>query len=290
VWSEVGREQEAAIVHRIGLIGIGNIGSHFAKVLREAGYPLTVLDLDRAKLEQAVTLGAQAAAHPAEVADQSDIILLCLPGSHAVDDVMTGVNDILGHLRPGQLVVDTGTSRPETAVRYDRLCAEKSAGFIDAPITWRSQGLIIMVGGSADNFERGREVLERLSYKLKHVGPIGHGQMLKLANQLVLAGQLAVWAEAVAFTQQCGLDGQLLRGYLEFPIPEALYGDDFAGGGQLALHFKDLGYILEVAHDNGANIPVTGIVHEAFKHAHVAGDPNWTQPGIVTYWRRLNEV
>ena len=276
-------------MQRIGLIGIGNIGSHFAKVLREAGYALTVLDIDREKVARAVALGAHGASDPADVADRSDLILLCLPGSHAVDDVMNGPHGILSHLRQGQLVIDTGTSRPETAVRYDALCAEESAGFIDAPITWRAQGLIIMVGGAVGNFERGREILERLSYRLKHVGPIGHGQMLKLANQLILAGQLAVWAEAVTFTQQCGLDPHLLRDYLEFPIPEALYGDDFSGGGQLALHYKDLGYILEVAHDNGATIPVTGIVHEAFKHAHASGDPNWTQPGIVIYWRRLDE-
>jgi len=276
-------------MQRIGLIGIGNIGSHFAKTLCEAGYRLTVLDRDRQKMAQAIALGAQPAATPGEVADPSDIILLCLPGSEAVDNVMEGEDGILSHLRTGQLVIDTGTSRPETAVRYEKLCAERNAGFIDAPITWRSSGLIIMVGGTADNFEKGREVLERLSYKLKHVGPIGHGQVLKLMNQLVLAGQLAVWAEAVTFAQRSGIDPRLLREHLEFPIPERLYGDDFSGGGQLALHYKDLGYVLELAHQNGANIPVTGIVHEAFKYAHISGDPDWTQPGIVTYWRKLNE-
>jgi 2-hydroxy-3-oxopropionate reductase len=275
-------------MRRIGLIGIGNIGSHFARVLREAGYPVTVLDCVHEKMQPAIALGAQAAASPADVADKSDIILLCLPGSHAVDDVMNGPDGILSCLRAGQLVIDTGTSRPETAVRYDQLCAERDAGFIDAPITWRSQGLIIMVGGSAENFERGREVLERLSYKLKHVGPIGHGQILKLMNQVILAGQMAVWAETVTFTEKAGLDSRLLRDYLEFPIPEALYGGDFSGGGQLALHYKDLGYALELAHDIGASIPVTGVVHEAFKSAHVSGDPDWTQPGIITHWRGLN--
>lgn len=276
-------------MQRIGLIGIGNIGSHFARTLREADYPVTVLDRDRRKMANAIALGAQPAATPGGVADASDIILLCLPGSHAVQDVMEGEDGILSHLRQGQLVIDTGTSRPETAVHYEKACAEKGAGFIDAPITWRSSGLIIMVGGTAENFEQGREVLERLSYKLKHVGPIGQGQVLKLMNQLVLAGQLAVWAEAVTFGQKAGVEPRLLRDYLELPINESLYGEDFSGGGQLALHYKDLGYVLELAHQNGANIPLTSIVHEAFKYAHVSGDPNWTQPGIVTYWRRLNE-
>ncbi|UCH33260.1 MAG: NAD(P)-dependent oxidoreductase, partial [Armatimonadota bacterium] len=253
----------------------------------EADYPLTVLDIDRRKMAQVIAAGAQAAATPAEVAEACDVIILCLPGSHAVEEVMEGPDGALTRLEGGRLVIDTGTSRPATAVRYEKLCAEKRAGFIDAPITWRSEGLIIMVGGTTENFERGREVLERLSFKLRHVGPIGSGQMLKLANQMILAGQLAVHAEAVTFAEKCGLDPRLLRDYLDFPISEALYGDDFTGGGQLALHYKDLGYTLELAHDNGANIPVTGVAHEAFKFAHVSGEPDWTQPGIVTYWRRL---
>jgi 3-hydroxyisobutyrate dehydrogenase-like beta-hydroxyacid dehydrogenase len=184
--------------------------------------------------------------------------------------------------------VDTGTTRPATDIHYDRLCAEREAGFIDAPITGRSEGWIMMVGGSEESFEKARAVLSHLSYKLKHVGPIGYGQALKLANQLVLAGQLAVWSEAVEFTRQADLDPRLLSEYLEFPVPEVLYGDDFTGGGHLALHYKDLGYILELAHDTEANTPITSFVHEIFKAVRVSGDPSWYQAGIITYWRGLN--
>jgi len=272
----------------IGLIGIGNIGSHFARRLREAGYPLTVFDIDAKKMDFAVGLGARPAATPGEVAENSDIVLLCLPGSPAVEEVMEKLKGIISHLRRGHLIIDTGTTRPDTDIRYAKECEKRGAGFIDAPITWRSKGLIIMVGGSPENFERGKEVLSCLSYKLKHIGPIGHGQMLKLMNQMVLAGQLAVWAEVIEWGKKGGIDPRLLRDYLEFPIEEALYGDDFHGSGTLALHYKDLQYALQIAHDNGANAPVTSIVHEAFKAAKVLGEQDWSQPGIATYWRRLN--
>jgi len=276
-------------MERIGLIGVGNVGSGFARTLRQAGYPLTVLDKDRKKMEPAIALGADAASAPGEVADKSDITILSLPGSPPVEAVMEGPDGILNHLREGQLVVDTGTTRPDTDIRYEKLCREKGAGLVDAPITGRSKGWIIMVGGSAENFEQARPVLARLSYKLKHIGPVGHGQVLKLMNQLVQAGQLAVWSEAITFGQQAHLDPRLLSDYLEFPVPEVLYGDDFGAGGQLALHYKDLGYILDLAHRTGANIPVTGLVHEVFKAVGLAGSPDWSQPGIVTYWRGLNE-
>jgi 3-hydroxyisobutyrate dehydrogenase-like beta-hydroxyacid dehydrogenase len=272
----------------VGLIGLGNVGSGFAQKLAEAGYRLTVLDKDCSRMEAATSAGAHAASTPGEVAKDSDIVLLSLPGSHVVEAVMEGDDGVLAHLREGHLVVDTGTSRPQTAIRYDKLCRERGAGFIDAPITGRGAGWIMMVGGAEENFEKGREVLTCLSYKLEHIGPIGHGQLLKLANQLVLAGQWAVWGEAIEFSRKAGLEPRLLSECLDFSVPEVMYGDDFSAGGHLALHYKDLGYILEVAHDAEASIPLTGFVHEAFKEAKVAGEPNWGQAGVITYWRRLN--
>lgn len=272
----------------IGLIGAGNVGSGFAKKLREAGYPLTVYDRDRGRREAAVALGAAAADWPGQVTDKSDVVLLSLPGSHVVEAVMEGPEGVVAHLGGGQVVVDTGTSRPQTAVRYEKLCAEKGAGFIDAPITGRSKGWIMMVGGAPEHFEKAREVLECLSYKLKHVGSIGQGQVLKLMNQLVLAGQQSTYAETIAFMEKAGMDPHLLGEYLEFPVPEAMYGHDFGTSGTLALHYKDLGYILELAHDLEASAPLASMIHEFFKGAKVAGEPGWWQAGVVEYWRKLN--
>jgi 2-hydroxy-3-oxopropionate reductase len=273
---------------RVGLIGLGNVGSGFAKKLREAGLPLCVCDLDPEKVARAVALGAEPAATPGAVAEQADTILLSLPGSHAVEAVMEGPEGLLDHTRAGQLIIDTGTSHPDTDVRYHERCGKRGATFLDAPITGRSQGWIIMVGGSEEEFARSREVLEVLAYKLQHIGPVGSGQLLKLANQMILAGQWGVWAEAVTFAQQAGLEPRLLKELLEFPVPEQMYGDDFAAGGHLALHYKDLGYFLDVAHRIEANVPVASLIREAFKAAKVAGDPNWGQPGVIAYWRKLN--
>ena len=272
----------------IGLIGAGNVGGGFARKLREAGYPLTVYDRDQTKVAAVVALGAAAADWPGQVTDRSEVVLLSLPGSHVVEAVMEGPEGVLAHLGQGQVVVDTGTSRPQTAVRYERLCAERGAGFIDAPITGRSKGWIMMVGGAPEHFEKAREVLECLSYKLKHVGSIGQGQVLKLMNQLVLAGQQSTYAETIAFMEKAGMDPRLLGEYLEFPVPEAMYGHDFGTSGTLALHYKDLGYILELAHDLDASAPLASMIHEFFKGAKVAGEPGWWQAGVVEYWRKLN--
>jgi len=273
---------------RIGLIGVGNVGSGFARVLLERGFPLVVHDQEPTHAQRAGDLGAQVVDSPAAVAAAAEVILLSLPGSHAVTEVMEGPAGLLAHLQPGHLVVDTGTTHPDTDIHYQRLCQERGAALVDAPITGRRQGWIFMLGGRDEDVARAAELISVLAYQHRHVGPLGSGQVLKLANQMVLAGQWAVWAEAIEFTRQAGMEPRLLSDYLEFPIADGLYGDDFAAGGQLALHYKDLGYALDLAHHRGAQVPLTGLVHEVFKAVKASGQPDWNQMGIVTYWRRLH--
>lgn len=275
-------------MQKIGLIGLGNIGKFYAERLRQHDYPLTVLDLDPERVAYATSLGAQAVDSPGAVVRAAEIIILSLPGSHAVEQVMEGADGILAHLQPGQIVADTGTSRPATDIHYAQRCKALGASLVDAPLTYRRQGQIIMVGGTAEEYARVEPVLTCLSYKLGHVGAVGEGQVLKLINQAVLAGRLAVYSETVELAKVHGMDPRLLKDFLEFDVPEDLYGDDFTGGGHLSLHYKDLGYLLEVAHDSAAQIPITGLVHEIFKTSKLFGPANWKQPGIITYWRRLN--
>ena len=273
---------------KIGLIGLGNIGSLYTDRLLAAGYPLTVLDTDKTKQQTATEKGANGAADPAEVAQNSDIVILSLPNSEIVEEVMAGQNGVLSALKEGQLVIDTSTCRPGTAVKCQKWCAEKNAGFIDSPLSWRAKGQILMVGGDEKDFRNAEEILACISYKYRLVGPIGAGQYLKMINQAILANMLAVNAEATELTKKCGMDPKLLREYLEFDIPEVLYTENYTGGGQLALHYKDLGYLNEIAHDVEANIPISALVHEIFKATKVSGEPNWIQAGIQTYYKCLN--
>jgi len=273
---------------KIGLIGLGNIGAFYTKKLLEAGYPLTVLDIDGVKMQAAVDAGAAKAATPAGLTAVSDVVILSLPNSEIVEDVMEKNDGILSVLKEGQLVIDTSTCRPRTAIKCQKLCAEKKAGFIDSPLTIRTSGQILMVGGGEKDFADASEILACLSYKYKHIGAIGSGQYLKLMNQAIQAGLLAVKAEVFELTKNCGLDPKLLRDYLEYDIPESLYSEDYSGGGQLAIHYKDMGYLNEIAHDVEANIPISALVHELFKTTKLYGESNWRQVGIHTYYKRLN--
>jgi 2-hydroxy-3-oxopropionate reductase len=269
----------------IGLIGIGNIGQFYTKQLLNAGYPLLALDIDPEKLAFAVNLGAKPAADARQIFQESDIIILALPGSHVVEPLL---DDVLDVMRAGQLVIDTSTCRPSTAIKYEKICARYGVGLIDSPLTWRSRGQILMVGGSQENFAKAEEILKCLSYKYKYIGAAGSGQVLKMINQAIQATQLAAQAEVVELAKKQGLDPTLIRDYLEYSIPDQLFTGDYHGGGHLALHYKDLGYLLEIAHDSGANIPISSLVHEMFKTSKIYGESNWLQIGIQTYYKRLN--
>ena len=273
---------------KIGLIGLGNIGSFYADKLLEAGYPLTVLDVDNDKLKAVVDKGAKAAASAAELTEASEIIILSLPNSEIVEYVMTSSNGILSVLKEGQLVIDTSTCLPKTAVLLEKLCAEKKAGFVDSPLTRRGQGQILMVGGTQESFDMAEEVLDCISYKYKLVGPCGSGQYLKMINQAIMANCLAAHAEAVELAKHCGLDPKLLKDHLDFDIHDALYTEEYEGGSNLAIHYKDLGYLNDIAHDLCVNIPISALVHEIFKTTKIYGDPSWIQAGIQTYYHRLN--
>ena len=273
---------------KIGIIGLGFIGVEYATKLLNAGYSLTVLDTDAKKQRKIISLGALGVNTPAQVAKNSDIVILALPNSEIVEATMGGENGVLSALGRGKLVIDTSSCRPQTSVLLDALCKEKGAGFLDAPLTRKAEGHILMVSGSRENFAVAEEIFNCISYKYHLVGEAGAGQTLKKIQQAIGAGLLAVYAENIELTKSCGLDPELLRELLEFDIPDSLYTEDYAGGGNLWMNYKDLGYLMEIAHDKCANVPISALVHEIFKAVRISGEPNWIQAGIRTYYRRLN--
>jgi 3-hydroxyisobutyrate dehydrogenase-like beta-hydroxyacid dehydrogenase len=276
-------------VKKIGLIGLGYIGSFYLKKLREAGYPLTVHLRNPQKLEVVVELGAIPVDTVEKVVQNSDFIILSLPNTEVVELVMEGDGGVLSVLKEGQMVIDTSTSRPKTAIRLEKLCEEKGANFIDSPLSWRRPaGQLLMVGGKEASFKKAEEILKCLSYKYSLIGPIGSGQILKMINQGLLAIKMAAHCEAVELAKKYGLAPMLLKKFLEFDIHESLILENYNGNGELIQIYKDLGYLLEMAHESCANIPISSFVHEIFKSTKVYGESKWTQIGIQTYYNRLN--
>jgi 3-hydroxyisobutyrate dehydrogenase-like beta-hydroxyacid dehydrogenase len=278
------------MMKRIGIIGFGNVGAYYVTKLREAGYPVTVLIRNPRKFEKAIKQGATPMETAIDVTQNSDFIILALPNSDIVEFVMEGEGGVLSVLKAGQMVIDTSTGRLRTAIRLEKLCEEKGAGFIDAPLTWRGPDHthIQMVGGKEENFKKAEEILKCMSYKYRLFGPAGSGQIVKLINNAFGSSMVAICAETVELTKKYGLDPKLLKEYLMFNIPEGLLNEDYRGCGELEMVYKDLGYMLEIAHESCINIPIISQVHEMMKATKIYGDPIWECTGIHTYYKRLN--
>lgn len=268
----------------VGLIGVGTMGSYYAGRLLTAGRGLVVLDRDRGRLAPFGERGAREAANPFNLTSAVDAVLLAVPDHRAVESVMEGAEGVLSALAPGQLVLDMSTSLPASERRLARLCAERGASYLDAPVTWRPAGLTIMVGGDRAEFERALPLLELLGRRVGYVGPSGSGQLLKLVNQLIQAVQMAGLAEGLAFAEGVGLDPRTAADLLDLRGARAMVEREFGARGQLRLHTKDLGYVLEVAQEAGLPASLTAATNELFKAVAASGDPTWRQDAVLTYW------
>ncbi|MFQ6131728.1 MAG: NAD(P)-dependent oxidoreductase [Armatimonadota bacterium] len=270
----------------VGIIGFGMIGRRFSEKILAAGLELTVYEIAAEKLAAAVELGAQAAASAREATERSDQVLLCLPGSPEVEAAMNGPDGILQGVGEGKLIIDTGTTRPSTDIEYAAKVRERGGRMVDAPLTGRAPGPIMMVGGSDEDFREAEKLLKIVAYKVVHAGPLGHGQRLKLVNQFILAGRLSVFAEAVNMAQRLGLSREMVTEALEFGEAQALIERRFSvpGGQLLALHTKDLGYLSELIEEEDVYAPLTKVVTEAFRETRSRAEPDWSQPSVMTHW------
>jgi 3-hydroxyisobutyrate dehydrogenase len=268
------------------------MGLPMAKNLVEAGYTVTVFDLDAGAIEEAQGFGASPASTGAEVAAQSDIIITMVPDSPHVEAAIAGNGGIIEGIRPESVVIEMSTILPETGKRMAELLAEKGADFVDAPVTGGVAGaeagsMSILVGGDAEAFERTLPVLSILGGDITHMGPVGAGHTTKIANQLIGVATLAGLSEAFVLAKKSGLDMQTFydavkngagRSWaLETLGPKILKGD-FSPGFMVKHMQKDLRLAGQLADDTGTSIPTTSLIAQLY-HAVQAESPEAINQG-----------
>ncbi|MFG1927201.1 NAD(P)-dependent oxidoreductase [Cryptosporangium sp. NPDC048952] len=241
---------------RIGFVGLGNMGGRMSARITGAGSPVLGFDV----LPDNVTAaGATPAASIEEVTDGSDIVLLSLPDSRAVEDVvLTGV---LPRARSGQIVVDLSTASPESTTRLHELLGARGAAYLDAGVSGGAAAaekgaLTLMVGGSAEVLEQARPVLELFSGSIFHCGPSGSGHVVKLLNNFLNAIALSATAEVMVAGKKAGLDLDVLLAVLNAGsgvnfatlnrFPKIVHGDYLRGGLTNTLMLKDVNLYVEL--------------------------------------------
>jgi 2-hydroxy-3-oxopropionate reductase len=280
----------------IGFIGLGVMGKPMARNLMAAGHDLVVHSRSRADVDELAREGATAASSPREVGAACDTTIAMLPDSPQVEQVFGGEDGVLAGAGPGSLVIDMSTISPVVTRALAARAAERQIGYVDAPVSGGDVGaregtLSIMAGGSGQDFERARPLLEALGKTVVHVGPVGAGQVVKACNQVVVALTIEAVGEALVLGSKAGVDPatiiQVLSGGLAANRVMEVRGrnfleHDFEPGFRIDLHHKDLGIALSTAREYGVALPATAAVSEMLQALRTRGMGDRDHSALLT--------
>jgi len=280
----------------VGFVGLGIMGTSMARNLIEDGHELVIHNRTRAKAEKLAMLGAEVATSPREVAGRSDVIITMLPGPPEVEEVLAGENGLLKGVRDGSLIVDMSTSSPLLAQELSRTANTRGVGMLDAPVSGGDIGAIegtlsIMVGGEKEDFERARPLFEAMGKTIVHVGAAGAGQTVKACNQIVVALVIEAVSEALVLGSKAGvkpekvievLSGGLAANKVMEVKGEKFLSHDFAAGGKVEYHRKDLGISLAAGREYGVALTVTALVDQLFGTLVAQGKGGWDHSALIT--------
>ncbi|NDK31703.1 2-hydroxy-3-oxopropionate reductase [Nesterenkonia sp. Hz 6-5] len=288
---------------KIGFIGLGVMGKPMAKHLVEAGHDVVVYNRSRPSMDELAATGAVAADNLAQVG-QTDIVITMLPDSPDVEAVLFHEEGVASTLQPGAVVIDCSTISPQAAGVIGEQLAAAQVDFVDAPVSGGEAGavngaLAIMMGGDEETVARAQDVLGVFAAAMAHVGPIGSGQLVKAANQMLVAGNIALVAEALSLLQRTDVDvpaavdvlngGLASSQVLKAKGPKML-ARDFTPGFRLDLHYKDLLIALAACEQAGVAVPIAGMTTQLVQAMRAAGDGGQDHGALIKAVERLSGI
>jgi len=268
--------------------------------LLKAGFPLTVWNRTAEKAEKLATQGASVAKSPQEVASHVDVLLTIVSDPPALEEVLWGKHGALPALKKGTVLIDSSTVSPSLARRVSKACADQSVDFLDAPVTGGTWGaekgeLIFMVGGKKEVLARVEPVLQAVGKRFFLLGPNGAGQTVKLAMNLILALEVQALAEGLELVTSSGVEPTKLIEVLQSSMGRAPVLDvkapvilkrDFTPSFPLRLMHKDIRLAMELAKENGIELPAGKAAHQAYSAVKTAAKSDVDYAAIASYWKK----
>ncbi|MGH3493893.1 MAG: NAD(P)-dependent oxidoreductase, partial [Sciscionella sp.] len=275
----------------VGFIGLGIMGGPMAANLIAAGFGVTGYNRSSAKVDTLVGHGGTAAASVAEAVTDADVIITMLPDSPDVQAVMfggaaSGNDGVLSNAKTGALLIDFSTIRPDVSRSVAEAATANGLSALDAPVSGGEAGAVagtlsIMVGGETDAFAAAGEIFRAVGTTVVHVGPSGAGQTVKAANQLIVAGNIALAAEALNLVEAQGVDiraaarvlaGGLAGSKVLDAKAENMIERSYQPGFRMELHHKDLGIVEAAVREAGVSAPVAALAAQLVAAAVAQGD------------------
>ncbi len=290
---------------KLGFIGLGAMGKPMAKRLVDADHEVYVYDVVPEAIKELADVGAQVCASPLEVGNQAEIILLSLPNSAIVTNVVLGDAGVLSGVAAGATIIDLSSVDPESTRRLAAIAEQKGVDYMDAPVSGGVSGaqagtLTIMLGAKDSSVEKVRPVLAHLGTKISHVGDVGAGDAVKIVNNLLLGANMAALAEALVLGQKLGLSGDIMheiigqgsgKSYvLDAKLENFILKGNFEPGFAVDLQYKDLGLAIDAAKKTKMPLPMTNQAIQLYEMARARGYGDKDMSSVIKIWEELMGV
>ena len=289
------------MIKKIGFLGIGLMGLPMAKNILKAGYSLKAYNRSQNKAAALKEFGAEITISIDEAVKDSDIVITMLTDDTAINEVMDSSN-FLENLKSSAIVIDMSSVKPTTALKHRNNLRSKNIKYLDAPVSGGTIGaeeasLAIMAGGEQDVFNEALDVLKTMGNPTL-VGPVGSGQVSKLANQIIVGLTIGAVAEAITLCEKAGANPDkmikaLSGGWADSKILQThgkrMIDKDFTPKGRTSVHLKDMNNILECANNHNTHLPISNLVKEMYKTLVENGHGETDHSSIYKAIERINK-
>lgn len=289
---------------KLGFVGLGIMGRPMMKNLLKAGHSVVAYTRTASVLDACVADGAERGASNKDVGARADVIVTMLPDGPQVEEVILGAGGILEGAKPGTIIVDMSSINPLVSQKIAKACAAKGVDFLDAPVSGGEPKavdgtLAIMVGGGEEAFGKVEPILKCMGSSVTLTGPVGAGNTTKLANQIMVACNIAAMGEALTLATRCGLDPEVVVNAIKGGLAGSavlnakspmLIARNFRPGFRISLHQKDLRNALQTAESTSVALPLTAIVQQMLSALVAGGKGDLDHSAVATIAEELSCV
>lgn len=288
----------------VGFIGLGIMGKPMSKNLLKAGYKLVVFNRSKGAVDELVAAGARAAVNAKAVAEQAGVIITMLPNSPQVKEVILGASGVIEGAEKGSVVIDMSSIAPLVSREIATRLNEKGIEMLDAPVSGGEPKAIdgtlsVMAGGKKEVFEKCYPIMKSMAASVVLTGNIGSGNVTKLANQIVVALNIAAMSEAFVLATKAGVEPDLVYKAIRGGLAGSMVLDakaplvmerNFNPGFRLNLHIKDLSNVLETAHELNVPLPLTASVMEMMQALKADGMGELDHSSLLRFYEKMAHV
>ncbi|WP_270790022.1 2-hydroxy-3-oxopropionate reductase [Enterococcus diestrammenae] len=289
---------------KVGFVGLGIMGRPMAKNVVKAGYEVTVFDFNQEAIDDLVAHGAKAADSGKAAAEEADVVITMLPNSPNVEAALFAENGIAEGLRPGATVIDMSSIAPKASQAFAERLAKQEVTFLDAPVSGGEPKAIdgtiaVMLGGNQEVFNRYEELLNTMASTVTRVGEVGAGNITKLANQMIVAINIAAISEAYSLAKKANVDPEAVYQAIRSGLAGStvmdqksnkIFSGDFEPGFRIELHIKDMQNVLETSQAVNVATPFSSLAMDIMQSLKAHGLEKKDHSAIANFYELMNNM